>query len=157
IRGNVEWTTNSSQRHSKIMIQLMPSAKDNSSTAKWKDLGLSNELIEIDRDLVKTPIPLKGEPGYSSEVVSKRRAQINKPKQANRLAPTHKYSFALSVEQTENNDWLTRYLGGECEAVWNELLELGEGIREPLLLGKAIAVVRETMRRCRYNIEQIVS
>jgi hypothetical protein len=46
-----------------------------------------------------------------------------------------------------------RYLAGECQPVWSELLALGAAVREEPLASEAWAVAQETMRRVRHNIE----
>lgn len=52
--------------------------------------------------------------------------------------------------------FLSRYLDGEHEQVWAELLALGEQVREEPLYSDALAVACETMRRVRYNIELLI-
>lgn len=52
--------------------------------------------------------------------------------------------------------YLDRYLQGEHEQVWAELLEQGAAIHQEPLLSDALAVTRETMKRTRYNIEQLI-
>lgn len=52
--------------------------------------------------------------------------------------------------------YLERYLAGECESVWNELLAQGAAVREAPLASEAWAVAQETMRRVRYNIERLI-
>ncbi len=53
--------------------------------------------------------------------------------------------------------YLERYIAGEREAVWDELLALGAAIREQPLYTDALAVARETMTRARYNVELLVA
>jgi hypothetical protein len=53
-------------------------------------------------------------------------------------------------------NYLERYLRGECEQVWADLLALGGKVREEPLYSEAQAVVRETMTRARANIELLV-
>ena len=53
--------------------------------------------------------------------------------------------------------FLQRYLAGEQERVWAELLTLGKQLRVEPLYTEAQAVVRETMRRAKHNIETLVS
>ncbi len=48
------------------------------------------------------------------------------------------------------------YLSGECERVWDELVALGEKVREEPLYSDALAVARETMQRTRRNIEILI-
>ena len=45
-----------------------------------------------------------------------------------------------------------RYLAGESEQVWAELIDLGTDVRHPLVLPQATWVARETMRRAQANI-----
>jgi hypothetical protein len=52
--------------------------------------------------------------------------------------------------------YLDRYLAGEYEQVWDELMALGAAVREEPLYSDARAVTRETMRRVRANIETLV-
>ena len=51
---------------------------------------------------------------------------------------------------------MRRYQAGEHEAVWAELTALGAKLREAPHFDQAWAVARETMRRARHNIEQII-
>lgn len=53
--------------------------------------------------------------------------------------------------------YLERYRAGEREAVWTELVALGDAVREEPLLSDARAVARETMTRARRNVETIVA
>jgi hypothetical protein len=57
----------------------------------------------------------------------------------------------LGAERT----YLERYLAGEYEQVWDELLGLGAAVRTQPLYRDAHAVARETMRRVRHNIEAL--
>jgi hypothetical protein len=52
--------------------------------------------------------------------------------------------------------FLERYMAGEYEAVWAELVSLGPAVRNPQYLPEAQAVARETMRRARHNVELII-
>jgi hypothetical protein len=52
--------------------------------------------------------------------------------------------------------YLERYLAGECESVWAELLALGAAVREEPLASDAWAVAQETMRRVRHNLELLI-
>lgn len=52
--------------------------------------------------------------------------------------------------------FLERYLQGECEPVWDELVALGEEVQIEPLHADALAVARETMRRARSNIEALI-
>ena len=52
--------------------------------------------------------------------------------------------------------YLERYIAGEYEAVWDELLALGADVRQELYYGDAVAVTRETMRRVRHNCEMLI-
>ncbi len=49
--------------------------------------------------------------------------------------------------------YLERYLQGDCEGVWHDLIALGEKVREPDIYPDALAVAQETMRRAKYNVE----
>jgi hypothetical protein len=52
--------------------------------------------------------------------------------------------------------YLQRYLDGEREAVWAELMALGPSVRDEPLFTDARAVARETMTRARANVETLV-
>ena len=51
---------------------------------------------------------------------------------------------------------LRRYLAGEHEAVWAEMMALGPRVREASYVDDARQVARETMRRARHNVELII-
>jgi hypothetical protein len=52
--------------------------------------------------------------------------------------------------------YLERYTNGEYEPVWNELQALGPAVLQEPLYSDALAVARETMRRTRRNIEELI-
>lgn len=52
--------------------------------------------------------------------------------------------------------YLSRYLAGEHEPVWDELVALGASVREEPVYSDALAVARETMRRVRRNVEMLI-
>lgn len=49
-----------------------------------------------------------------------------------------------------------RYLAGEYEAVYDELVALGEGVRDPAVYEDACAVAAAMMARVRQNVEMLV-
>jgi hypothetical protein len=49
-----------------------------------------------------------------------------------------------------------RYRNGEHAAVWEELVALGEGVRNDLYYADAVAVANETMSRVRHNVETLI-
>jgi hypothetical protein len=53
-------------------------------------------------------------------------------------------------------NFLERYKAGDRAAVWDELLALGEGVRDERYYADASAVATETMRRARHNVEMLV-
>jgi len=53
--------------------------------------------------------------------------------------------------------YINRYLAGERVEVWNELMALGEAVRHKPVQADANAVVKETMRRARCNIEALIT
>jgi hypothetical protein len=57
---------------------------------------------------------------------------------------------------TEPGPLLRRYLAGEHEAVWAEMVALGGRVHEAPFAEDAWAVARETMRRARHNVELLV-
>jgi hypothetical protein len=52
--------------------------------------------------------------------------------------------------------YLERYTNGEYEPVWDELQVLGSAVRQEPLYSDALAVARETMRRTRQTIEELI-
>ncbi|GHO49163.1 hypothetical protein [Ktedonospora formicarum] len=52
--------------------------------------------------------------------------------------------------------YLERYLNGEYEQVWDELLQMGADVRHESMYTDALAVARETMQRVRRNIEMLI-
>lgn len=54
-------------------------------------------------------------------------------------------------------NYLERYLNGERQQVWNELVDLGPQVRQEPYLSQATEVTAETMRRVRRNCERLVS
>ncbi|HMD70662.1 MAG TPA: hypothetical protein VKF41_04930 [Bryobacteraceae bacterium] len=53
--------------------------------------------------------------------------------------------------------WNARYKAGEYTEVWAEMQALGAGIRKPARRKAADAVVRETMKRARGNVERLLA
>ncbi len=54
-------------------------------------------------------------------------------------------------------NYLERYIRGEYEPVWSELIALGPRVREEPYYGQARDVADETMRRVRRNCERLVA
>src|SRR5947209_839534 len=52
--------------------------------------------------------------------------------------------------------FLTRYLDGATEQVWQELVALRQEVRAPRYYDDARAVAEETMRRVRRNLETLI-
>lgn len=52
--------------------------------------------------------------------------------------------------------YLDRYLLGEYEDVWHELVAAGEQVQHEPLFGDALAVAHETMKRVRHNLELLI-
>jgi hypothetical protein len=52
--------------------------------------------------------------------------------------------------------YLERYLGGDYEQVWSDLVALGAGVRQEPVYSEAQAVARETMVRARRNVVMLV-
>jgi hypothetical protein len=52
---------------------------------------------------------------------------------------------------------INRYLNGEFEQVWTELLDQGSAIQQEPLFSESLAVAAETMNRVRYNISLLVN
>lgn len=52
--------------------------------------------------------------------------------------------------------YLERYLAGEYEPVWDELVGLGERVGDEPFYTDALSVAHETMRRVRHNVEKLI-
>lgn len=62
------------------------------------------------------------------------------------------------LDRSQNNmNYLDRYLAGQYEQVWNELLALGPAVRQEPHYSSAQQVAMETMSRVRRNCERLVS
>jgi hypothetical protein len=72
--------------------------------------------------------------------------------------PNQTYQYALEAAgHTGSGPLFARYVAGEYAAVWDELRALGGAVRDnDALLADATHVARETMRRCRFNVETLV-
>jgi hypothetical protein len=55
-----------------------------------------------------------------------------------------------------SNNYYQRYTAGEHVAVWQELMLLGENVRNEPFYSDALTVAAETMRRARRNVEVLV-
>jgi hypothetical protein len=156
LEGRVEWSQASMPaKHPTVTLQLALSVLEHPSWHdRWNELGLIADKIAIDRDLVQVPVPLKGEPGYPS---NQERPSIHRPSKQFLVPESQTYAFALSIQRQSPKPLFDRYRAGEREQVWQELVELGDKVRAEELLPDAMAVVRETMRRCRENIEHLAS
>jgi len=53
-------------------------------------------------------------------------------------------------------NFIVRYLQGEYQEVWDELLLQGSSVKQEPLFSDAMAVARETMRRVKQNIEILI-
>jgi hypothetical protein len=141
-------------RYAKVTLKLALSALDPDAVKRrWRRLGLVGEVLTIDREEVRTPAPLKGEPGFAGYQPGK--PSIHRPSRVLMAPTSQRYARALDAEARDPKVYLERYRAGECERVWAELLALGAGIRDEAILPDAVAVARETMRRCRENVERL--
>lgn len=153
--AGAKWTPSpGTMLHSNLTIEMRVRSDGSHFEQRWEELGFSSETVEIPRGLVNTRVPLKDEPGYNPSRDGS--PTIHKPTTIEPIPPSHTYAHACAVERTESNEWLERYARGDREQVWAEILDLGPAVRDPNFLPDAIAVVRETMRRCRTNVEKIV-
>jgi len=118
---------------------------------RWRSLGYSSDEIQIPRERVRAPLPLKGEPGYGEgpSLPSIHRAERTG------TPPEQTYAHALSVLGPATGPLFERYQRGDRAAVWAELVAMGPNVRRSDVLSDAVAVARETMRRARANLETI--
>jgi len=140
--------------HPKVTLRLaLSELESRGSKRRWRSLGLVDKTIAIERDRVRTPAPLKGESGYRGHQPGK--PSIHRPRRELKAEVSQTYAHALAIEADGPKPRLVRYRAGERARVWGELFSLGAGIREESILPDAVAVARETMRRCRENIERL--
>lgn len=141
-------------RYSSLTLHVTLSGQEAQSLkTRWQEMDFAAGDIVVAREEVKTPTPLKGEPGYVS--YDPEQPSIHRPQGNLQAAVSHTYAYALSVEAGADSPYLQRYRAGECKQVWDELTALGDAARKPDILPHAVAVARETMQRCRINVEQI--
>jgi hypothetical protein len=57
----------------------------------------------------------------------------------------------------KQGNFISRYLAGEHEQVWTEMIALGADIRKPRYKSEALEVARETMRRVEVNVRTVVA
>jgi hypothetical protein len=55
------------------------------------------------------------------------------------------------------SSWVERYVGGQHERVWEEVLALGPGASDPAVAAEVDALARETMQRALRNVEALKS
>jgi hypothetical protein len=147
---SVEWTKSPPSRHNSVKLGFGIVSDEVECKKNWVVLGFEDTNYVFPRDDVKTPRPLRDEPGFNWS----NQPLIHIPNTIN-YKPEHSYSNALNIENIGENIWLSRYQNGLQKEVWAEMLNLGARIREPNVLPFAVAVVRETMKRCRENIERL--
>lgn len=147
LTGDVEWARTGSPRHTKVIVGL------HASGARFEPLGLGSERVVLERDDVRTPRPLKGEAGHRWDDPG--RPRIHEPSHPPPLPVNHTYRHALPLLGHAPTPMLQGYLAGEHETVWADLMALGAAVRDGPALADAAAVARETMRRCRHNVESI--
>jgi hypothetical protein len=70
-------------------------------------------------------------------------------------APADPLTMREPVLSGPPGPFLTRYLAGDHEAVWADLLALGPAVRDPAVLPDAWRVACETMHRVRQGVEMI--
>jgi hypothetical protein len=55
------------------------------------------------------------------------------------------------------SSWLERYVGGEHEGVWEEVVGIGPRASDPAVASAVNALARETMERALRNVEALKS
>ena len=156
LSSEVEWTGDPGvSKHARFKLHVRPGADQPPSVRdRWREHGFTDQPIVLDRSEVSTPAPLKDEPGYDEA----KPVGLNRPVNWQGIRPEQSYAHALALEaQVDHKPRLQRYQAGDCERVWAELNAMGDAVREPGVLGDAVAVARETMRRCRMNVEALVA
>jgi hypothetical protein len=157
LNGGVQWSSSSSpSRHPQVTLELALGANESVALKdRWNQFDFVGEEIAIRRNEVSTPAPLQGEAGFRGNQSQK--PSVDAPKRGLKAPAIQTYAHALAARAEGPNTFLKRYEAGECEQVWAELLALRGKVREEAVLADAVAVARETMRRCRINIERFVS
>jgi len=158
VQIEIEWTRRPRvEPHPTFVVDIEWGAWEHWPQAKrWQSLGLDAKGVRIPRARVRTPTPLKDEPGFDPD---RQRVPAGMPATRPEIPPTLTYAHALAAadQTTRSNDWLARYEAGQNREVWAEMVALGDRVRDPAHIGPATAVARETMRRARRNVERLVT
>ncbi len=135
-------------RASRVKLQLMPPVNAPVELReRWTQLGFSAEELLVTRPSAQVGLQAGG-PGHE-------RASIHHPRGDRGAPPDQTYAYAVSLQSEHQGSYLERYRAGDCERVWTELVGMGEAVRRAAVLADAVAVARETMARCRSNIERL--
>ena len=95
-------------RHPKVTLQLAPCARESDDLKqRWRSLGFFDKIIAIKRDDVRTPAPLKGEPGYAGYQPG--RPSVHRPERVLEAEASQTYAHALAVEANGPKPRLDRY------------------------------------------------
>jgi len=89
LEGSVEWTDQPGKaRHRKVLLHFGPAVgKDRELSARWRAMGFPGRGIALERDEVRTPLPLQDEPGYSPRAAG--RASIDRRGRLRRCRVIH--------------------------------------------------------------------
>lgn len=123
------------------------------------DLALQDCIINMRSLLYKSKTIDVGMNSEQMAFCSKLTDELEKLRKAPRTSKAKVLAVAVDSSLVSKpsilvaKNWLERYKAGEHLVVWEEMMSLGESIRENDYYHFAEAVVYETMRRVRYNTE----
>jgi hypothetical protein len=122
-------------------------------TEKWQQLGFTKDLMRIGRENFRVPDPLPSETGYERKIG---KPSIHRRPGVLKAQKNQTYAHALASERSDG-ELLALYTGGGFASAWTRMVQSGESVRDDFPLSGAVAVARETMRRCRANVELLAS
>ena len=155
LSSEVEWSGEAGGgQPARFKLHIRPGADQPPSVRdRWRQHGFTDQPMVMERHEVRAPAPLKEEAGRAAVDAP----MANRPASWKGIRAEQTYAYGLSLEARAQKPRLQRYQAGDCERVWAELVAMGEGVRDESVFGDAVAVARETMRRCRMNVETLVA
>jgi hypothetical protein len=138
-----------------VLLTLALGALEPSSAHdRWRELGFTDKAVALDNDEIQIQAhPRKEQHSLGCQF----KHSIVATKQPSGIDADLTYNHSFANRADVKRDLLERYLTAECAQVWKELVALGAEVRLGNFLPEAIAVTRDTMHRCRRNLEKLVS
>jgi hypothetical protein len=144
-------------------LELRPEALVFHQSYAWHGMSLREAWILHPETIARGE--LKHLPADFRKYVETR---VGKPTPAKKKAKTSDlFKAALPADPAARLKWLRdhaggslplfeRYVAGEYNKVWSELVAMGPAVREEPIVADALAVAYETMRRVEANVQTVV-